>query len=110
MNEAERKALLDLWRDVPGCGIGAEWAGDSWRRGGITPPASDISALARDAMVEWLHSGSGQVQTCKTWDNECDRYVWQCWADGIGVGGPHYPTRLLALIAAVRAVAGEGEK
>lgn len=118
MNDETRTALIELWRDVPGTKpIQIEVHNDrmrlavdrcspsqseySWDRvSPFTEPL--VEALARDAIVEWLHGqGVGEVQSGKTYDkDESDWYM--VWVSGTVRG--EGPTRLSALIAAARAV------
>lgn len=121
VNDETRTALIELWRDVPGCtlsitaSVGRSTQAVTYddRRGKwsvegpFMPCDFDdriIEALARDAIVEWLHGqGVGEVQSGKTYDkDESDWYM--VWVSGTVRG--EGPTRLSALIAAARAVKG----
>jgi hypothetical protein len=109
VNTDERESLLALWRDVP------ELNPDGFTlTGGDDVPQSFIPALARDALVEWL------LSKCKLgilvqppYRPDAPHTIYQ--RVPAGVMGPSYDkigeglTRLLALIAAVRAVHGAAQ-
>jgi len=128
--QAEREALIALWRDAPGT---KPTNSDGWHLywdecwcwqeppDGCVVPMTDFDlgekvslALARDAIVEWLHAnGFTKVASDEeTWTRETPmphrKWLVRADTETTEVEGTG-PTRLLALCAAARAVAG-GEK
>jgi hypothetical protein len=126
MEAGERGELVKLWREVPGTmpslsiNLGVHTRSIHWSEenqrwhvhlpGALPMDFSDgfVAALARDAIVEWLlarvtfsiHEAEGGCKL-RMFDRLSGMPVDPDWVSG--------PTRLLALIAAARAVGG-GEK
>ncbi len=120
MSDRERGELVKLWRDLPGCKpdsltIGATGGQYITLQTGVGPSDSLIgeahaAALARDAIVEWLHSiQCPDEHRCVSFAIEDDSDPSRKYAVEVGrANWWHGPTRLLALIAAARAVGGKG--
>jgi len=114
VNSETRTALIELWRDVPGCKPVLDCSPSSdvpgcWRVNGQDMHTGIVASLARDAIVEYITAmdaaydshGGRTVDTGRCQTNAGDWYVH---IDG---RPPAYgPTRLSALIAAARAVQG----
>lgn len=105
MTTPEREALLKLWERVPECRPAR------WEPGTIDDLWPDVvAALARDAIVEWLHTNNYAVTTAEDAAMTDQNRRWLCGLDeNRGDYREHNvygPTRLLALIAAARAVKG----
>lgn len=116
MSDGERGELVKLWGDLPGTmPESLDLIGPPssivivWRHDFATAHETVVAALARDAVVEWITThlmpdGDGvTLQRESNQDGSLTHLVCvpdQNWYDG--------PTRLLALIAAARAVGGKG--
>ena len=110
-DQAEREALIALWRDVPGTkptklqSDGTMFYNEGWRD---ILPDDHVFALARDAIVEHLNSLGYEVRCWPLHEGAFRIYLDRCDRRP----NPHLevefsgPTRLLALCAAARAVAG----
>lgn len=119
--EQEQAALPQFWRDVPECRpdrvviseCGSTSGYDLTLPGYIEDAMGELysvtAALARDAIVEWLLSKRRSVGTARETDdddNVCgfSMYINERWI--MLDRQEDQPTRLLALIAAARAVKG----
>lgn len=119
MSDVERVELVKLWREIPKCipfGVelryveSAGWLATPHDGRAAMWPDYLVSALARDAIVEWLHSIQCQDEhRCVSFAVEDDSDPSRKYAVEVGrANWWHGPTRLLALIAAARAVGGKG--
>lgn len=120
MTTTEREQLLDLWRRVPECkphsltvgAAGGQYVSLLTGRGPTDSLITDdhAAALSRDAIVEWLTThlmpdGDGITMQLESGpDDSMTPLV--CVPDQNWYSAP---TRLLALIAAANAVAGEAQ-
>lgn len=113
MNGQERGELLDLWKLVPACipkAIIVGPYGDIMTAWCKHVPDTVLAALARDAIVEWLmaQQSPDDVDQVRFAVEDDTNPAMKHAVDRGGCNWYHGPTRLLALIAAARAVAGKG--